>query len=100
MNPLYRFGGLTVVLWSACLPVNAQFKEIKAAPFSAATARQKIRTLLQNVNPDNRDQTVATISDWLKWYRDVLDLELTERWKSDARANLNLVVAPLAGVYS
>jgi len=96
MNPYFRFGGMAVVLSVACLGLNAQFKEIKAAPFSAFTARQKIRALLQNVNPENRDQTVATISDWLKWYRDVLDGELIERWKSEDRANLPLVMAPLA----
>ncbi|HZL55744.1 MAG TPA: hypothetical protein VFC21_01605 [Bryobacteraceae bacterium] len=80
----------------ANVPVNAQFKEIKAAPFSTAVARQKIRTLLENVDAGNRDRTVATISDWLNWYRDVLDEELIARWKSEGRANIPLVVAPLA----
>lgn len=85
-----------VVFSCATLAAYGQFKEIKAAPFSPSVARQKIRTLLENVNPENRDQTVATISGWLDWYRDILDDELIARWKSPARANLTVVMAPLA----
>ena len=88
-------------LWSALISAtaftaSAQFKEIKAAPFSPAVAHRRIGTLLESVNPANRDQTVQTISGWLDWYRDVLDDELITRWKSDARANLPLVITPLA----
>jgi hypothetical protein len=73
-----------------------QFKEIKAAPFSPTVARQKIRALLENVDAGNRDQTIATISGWLDWYRDILDEELISRWKSPARANLAFVMSSLA----
>ena len=88
-------------LWSALISAtaftaSAQFKEITAAPFSPAVAHRRIGTLLESVNPANRDQTVQTISGWLDWYRDVLDDELITRWKSDARANLPLVITPLA----
>jgi hypothetical protein len=80
----------------AAAAAHAQFKEIKAAPFGPAVAHQKIRTLLENAAEANRDQTVATISDWAKWYRDIIDEELIARWKTDGRANLPLIMAPLA----
>jgi hypothetical protein len=83
------------VLALASVSAHAQFKVIKAAPFPPATARQKIRTLLANATPENRDQTVATISEWLDWYRDILDEELIARWKSPDRANLPLVMTAL-----
>jgi hypothetical protein len=87
----------TIVAFScASLAAYGQFKEIKAAPFSPAVARQRIRTLLENVNAENRDQTVATISGWLDWYRDILDEELIARWKGPARSNLTAIMAPLA----
>jgi hypothetical protein len=78
------------------MTANAQFKEIKEAPFPPAIAHQKIGSLLENVAPDNRDQTVEKLSSWLAWYRDILDEELIARWKGEGRANLTLVIAPLA----
>jgi len=96
MMTLRRPGLLAAAIAFAAVPAHAQFKEIKAAPFSAATARQKIRAQLDMANPDNRTQVVNTISAWLDWYRDVLDEELIARWKTDSRANLPLVIAPLA----
>ena len=87
---------LSSLLLAAALTASAQFKEIKAAPFSPAVAHRRIAALLENVDVTNRDQTVQTISGWLDWYRDVLDDELIARWKTDARANLPLVITPLA----
>ena len=96
MNPPIRIGAIALALSLATVTAQAQFKEIKAAPFSSATARQKIRTQLASADPANHDQVVATISAWLDWYRDILDEELIARWKSDDRANLRLVMGPLA----
>jgi hypothetical protein len=89
LNLLAAFAALIV-------PANAQFKEIKEAPFPPAVARQKVATLLEKADPGNRDQTVEKISGWLDWYRDILDEELIARWKGEGRANLPLVMAPLA----
>lgn len=78
------------------VPAYAQFKEIKEAPFPPAVARKKIVTLLENADAGNRDRTVEQLSGLLDWYRDILDEELIARWKSENRANLVLLVAPLA----
>jgi hypothetical protein len=86
---------LLFVLLVACAAASGQFREIKAAPFSPAVARQKIRSELANLNAANRDQTVATISGWLNWFRDVLDDEMIARWKSDDRGNLPLAMTAL-----
>lgn len=86
----------SLVFSAAMATAGAQFKEIKEAPFPPAVARQKIGTLLENTDPGNRDQTVEKISGWLDWYRDILDEELIARWKGEGRANLPLVMAPLA----
>ena len=75
---------------------KAQFKVVGPAPFTETVARQKIRTLLENVNPENRQQTVDTITGWLTWYRDLLDEELMAAWHNDTRANLTELMAPLA----
>ncbi len=84
-----------MLLVVASLAASAQFKEIKAAPFGPTAARQKIRAQLAGLTAANRDQTVATISGWLDWYRDILDEELIARWKSDGRDNLTLVMSAL-----
>jgi hypothetical protein len=91
-----RFCATAFLLSLASAGCYGQFKEIKAAPYSSPVARQKIRAQLDSATDANRDQVVATLSDWLKWYRDILDEEMIARWKSDARANLPLVMAPLA----
>jgi hypothetical protein len=91
-NPLVR----SVVFCAAMVPAYAQFKEIKEAPFPPAVARKKIVTLLENADAGNRDRTVEQLSGLLDWYRDILDEELIARWKSENRANLVLLVAPLA----
>ena len=96
MNRLIRFGRWAIAFALAGAAAHAQFQEIKPAPFSPAVARQKIRALLENTDAGNRDRTVGTISDWLKWYRDILDDELIARWKSDGRSNVPLLMTPLA----
>ena len=85
-----------LLLLTAGIAANAQFKEIKEAPFPAAEAPGKIATLLEKTDPDNRNQTVATLLGWSDWYRDILDRELIARWQGDNRANLTLVMRDLA----
>lgn len=86
-----------VFSWLALSPAaNAQFKVTGPAPYSAVVARQKIRTLLEKVDPNNRQQTVNTLNGWLAWYRDIIDEELIAAWQKDTRGNLPDVVKPLA----
>ena len=75
---------------------SAQFKVTGPAPYSAAVARQKIRTLLEKADGGNRKQTVDTLTGWLPWYRDIIDEELIAAWKKDGRTNLPDVMQPLA----
>jgi hypothetical protein len=96
MNRFFRLALMAVVCSFVSVTARAQFKVVKAAPFPPTVARQKIRALLEGATAENRDQTVATISEWLDWYRDILDEELIARWKSNDRANLTFVMAPLA----
>jgi hypothetical protein len=81
---------------AASMAAIAQFKQVGPPPIPAPAARQKIRTLLENVNPDNRPQTVATISGLLAWYRDLVDEEIIAAWQKDERANLPEVIESLA----
>ncbi len=78
------------------MAADAQFKEVGPPPVSAAAARQKFRTLLEKVDANNLQQTVSTISGLLIWYRDLFDEELIAAWQKDSRANLTLVMKPLA----
>ncbi len=78
------------------MTAEAQFKVVGPPPFPDAVARQKIRTLLENVNASNRQQTLDTISGLLAWYRDILDEELIAAWQGNGRATLTEVIAPLA----
>jgi hypothetical protein len=75
---------------------RAQFRETPPAPYTPAVARQKIRTLIANVEPGNRQQTVDTLSGLVVWYRDTVDDELIAAWKRDGRENLPALVMPLA----
>ena len=54
-----------------------------------------MKQLLGSVNPANRKQTVATLSGWVAWYRDILDEELIAAWRRDSRANLPEVIEAL-----
>jgi hypothetical protein len=75
---------------------NAQFKEIGPPPFSPAVAHQRIRTLLDNVEPANRQQTIDTLNGLTPWFRNILDEELIAGWQRDGRERLTLVMEPLA----
>ncbi len=90
-------GILCVCVFAAVsLTANAQFKEVAPAPYSAAVARQKIRTSIGSVTPDNGPQTSDALSKLLVWYRDIVDDELIAAWKRDDRANLPALITPLA----
>ena len=75
---------------------EAQFKTIGPAPYSDAIAHEKIKTLLEKVDANNRRETVETLSGLLSWYRNIEDEEMIAAWKKDGRANLAAVIKPLA----
>jgi hypothetical protein len=95
-----RRAGLSIRLGALFIGVSAtagaQLVQTPPAPDALAEARQRIRTLLAKVTPDDRQQTVATLSDMITSYRDLLDDELIAAWRSDGRANLPEVIASLA----
>ncbi len=66
------------------------------APYPPAVAHQKIKALLEDVDPAHRKQTIETLSGLLSWYRDAIDDELIAGWQKDTRANLPEVVEALA----
>ena len=74
----------------------AQFKQIGPPPFSPAVAHQRIRTLLDAVEPGNRQQTLDTLNGLTPWFRNTLDEELIAGWQRDSRERLTLVMEPLA----
>ena len=95
----FSLRGTAIIACFALLGVpaaQAQFKVTGPAPYTAAVARQKIRTLLEKADATNRKQTVDTLTGWLSWYRDILDDEMIAAWKKDTRANLPEVIRPLA----
>src|ERR1700733_2127529 len=101
MNCPHRFVPVAVRVWFlglflAGITTHAQFKVVGPAPVSPAVARQQIRTLLEKVDPSNRQQTIQTLTGLLAWYRDILDEELIAAWKKDPRANLTDVMESLA----
>jgi hypothetical protein len=75
---------------------NAQFKTIGPAPYSTTVAHQKIRTVLEGIDPNNSQKTIATLSGLLSWYRDILDEELIAAWQKDTRAIVTEVMESLA----
>lgn len=95
-----RGAGLTVplylILHTFGPPASAQFKEIGPPPFSSAVAHQRIRTLLDQVEPANRQQTIDKLNSLAPWFRNVLDEELTAGWQRDSRERLMLLMEPLA----
>jgi len=93
---LLRSSVLLLAFLTACITADAQFKEVGPPPMSPTVARQRIRTLLEKAGPENRRQTVTTISGLLVWYRDLFDEELIAAWQKDGRANLPEVIKPLA----
>jgi hypothetical protein len=87
---------LLVAFIAIMVAANAQFKVVGPPPYSPTVARQKIRTMLEGIDPANRQQTVATLNGLLSWYRDILDEELIAGWQKDSRANLTELMEPLA----
>src|SRR5580698_8017997 len=85
------------LLFFAALPANAQFKTVGPAPYSPAVAHQRIRALLAKIAPPNQQQTIATLSGLLVWFREVADDELIAAWKKDeGRENLPEALTALA----
>ena len=75
---------------------KAQFKEIGPPPFSNSVAHQRMRTLLDQVDSSNRQQTLDKLNSWTPWFRTILDEELIAAWQRDSRQRLTLVMEPLA----
>lgn len=75
---------------------RAQFKEIGPPPFSKAVAHQRMRALLDRVEPGNRQQTIDQLNSLVPWFRDVLDDELISAWQRDGRDRLLLVMEPMS----
>ena len=95
-----KAAGLTASL-CLCLHVlgpaaNGQFKQIGPPPFSPAVAHQRIRTLLDQVEPANRQQTIDKLNGLTPWFRNVLDEELIAGWQREGRERLTLVMEPFA----
>ena len=95
-NSFTRFTLGPCLLLASSVVANAQFKVVGPAPLSPTAARQQIRTLLSQVDPNNTRQTTAKLSSLLAWYRDIVDEELIAAWQKDSRANLPDVMESLA----
>ena len=87
-----RFAVLVVLSITAA----AQFKEVGPPPFSPSVAHERIRAMLERVDPSNRQLTIKTLTGWLAWYRDILDQELIAAWRGNPRVNLTDVISSLA----
>jgi hypothetical protein len=100
MTRFPRAAGLTALLCALLQllgpPASAQFKELGPAPFSQAVAHQRIRTLLDQVEPANRQQTIDQLNSLVPWFRNVLDEELIAGWQKDGRERLTLLMEPMA----
>src|SRR5258707_15444499 len=72
-NSFTRFTLGSCLLLASSVAANAQFKVIAPTPLSPTAARQQIRTLLSQVDPNNTRQTTAKLSSLLAWYRDIID---------------------------
>lgn len=96
MEHLFHCVAQVVAFVTIIVAAEAQFKVVGPPPYSPTVARQKIRTLLEAVDPANRQQTIATLNGLLSWYRDIIDEELIAGWQKDGRANLTEVMEPLA----
>jgi hypothetical protein len=82
--------------FGAGMTASAQFKVVGPAPFTPKVARQKIRTLLDAVEFDNRRQTIETLNGWVTWYRDLIDEELVAAWQRAPRTDLAAIMGPMA----
>ena len=83
----YDYALRALLVLSTCLMISraaaAQFKTIGPPPFSDSVARQKIRTLLDQVDAGNRKQTIETLTGYLAWYRNIIGDELIAAWQKD-----------------
>jgi hypothetical protein len=89
-------GVRSFVFFATAMMANAQFKTVGPAPYSPSVAHQKIRMLLEGIDPNNSQKPIATLSGLLSWYRDILDEELIAAWQKDTRANVIDVMESLA----
>lgn len=89
-------GWLPLVFLGVPMATQAQFKEVGPPPLPPAAARQKIRTLLETVDPGNPQRSVDALLALVPWYRDLVDQELIAAWQRDGRSNLTPVIEPLA----
>src|SRR3984893_13159775 len=89
-------GVLSFVFFTSAMMANAQFKTVGPAPYSPTVAHQKIRTLLEGMDPNNSQKTIATLSGLLSWYRNILDEEMIAAWQKDTRANVTEAIQSLA----
>lgn len=90
-------GSVLLLLGYLLTPITkAQFKEIGPPPFSQAIARERIRGLLEKVDPNNRRETIDSLNALTPWFRNILDEELITGWQSEKRDRLTLVLEPLA----
>jgi len=87
---------LSLLLAAVGPPAKAQFKEIGPPPFSTTVAHQRIRSLLDQVDSTNRQQTIDKLNSWTPWFRNILDEELIAGWQRDSRQRLTEVMEPLA----
>jgi len=100
MSGFVRRAGVGSIL-CACLhvfgpSVHGQFKQIGPAPFSTAIAHQRIRALLDGIDPTNRKQTTDKLFALTPWFRTVLDEELIAAWERDGRSRVAPILEPLA----
>ncbi len=96
MERLFQRIAQVVAFSATMVTANAQFKVVGPPPYPPTVARQKIRAMIEGVDAANRQQTVATLSGLLSWYRDIIDEELIAGWRKDSRANLTELMEPLA----
>jgi hypothetical protein len=87
---------VSLAFLAVSVAANGQFREVGPPPMAPDAARQRLRTLLQQIDANSQKQTISTISGLLVWYRDIFDEELIAAWQKDARANVQPVIHDLA----
>src|SRR5579862_3322038 len=92
-----RLGLCSIAVLALGTAAYPQFKEIGPPPYPPATARQKIRTLIEKADPSTPQPTIDALFRLAPWYRDIVDEELIAAWhQQDARASLTQILEPLA----
>jgi hypothetical protein len=71
---MINWSGVLRIFRYAFLPLfgpaaSAQFKEIGPPPLSQAVTHQRIRALLNQVTPTNRQQTIDQLNTLVPWFR-------------------------------